>query len=248
MDSVPEMPHPRSVPAIDNLRHQDGADEIYRALYRGVEYAIVAAVDGHIAEFGTSCGRTAMALAKAMADFGNFYANVERSGRLMKRKLLLFDNFDGSPVALHPIDQAAPHIVSGAWGSRVTENATPEVLLQMCAHVLDKNRIEIHAGSYSETLPKFAPGIKFAFVHIDCDFYESTMQVLDRLFAIDAFADGCAIYFNDWYCNRGSPDFGEQKAWTDCIAKHRPRFTDWGTYATMGRRFIIHRVSATLPY
>jgi hypothetical protein len=49
------------------------------------------------------------------------------------------------------------------------------------------------------------------------------------------------VAVNSSFCNRGSPDFGEQKAWADCIAKHRPRFTDWGAYATMGRRFIIHR-------
>jgi hypothetical protein len=233
--------HPRSTPAIDALSHQDGADEIYRALHRGVEYALCAAVDGHIAEFGTSSGRTAMALAKAMADFGNLYANDERLAKLMPRKLLLFDGFEGFPVALHPIDQAAPHIISGVWGPGVTKDATPETLLDMCGHVFDRSRIEIHAGWYSETLPKVETGLKLAFVHIDCDFYESTMEVLDRLFTIDAFADGCAIYFDDWYCNHGSPEFGEQRAWADCIAKHRPRFTDWGAYATMGRRFIIHR-------
>jgi O-methyltransferase len=278
--------HPRSRPSIDNLRYQDGADEIYRALHRGVEYAIAAAVDGHIAEFGTSSGRTAMTLAKAMADFGYLYARDEGLAGLMTRKLLLFDGFEGFPSALHPIDRAAPHIVSGVWGPGVTKDANPETLLEMCAHFFDprfvqafvdkwsavnfaelaeknpaewarltelrnqeaqmlqqapRTRVEIHSGWYSETLPKVQPGLKLAMVHIDCDFYASTMEVLDRLFTIDAFADGCAIYFDDWYCNRGSPDFGEQRAWADCVAKHRPRFSDWGSYATMGRRFIIHQ-------
>ncbi len=222
------MTHPRSLPAIDNLTSQDGADEIYRALHRGVEYAIVAAVDGHIAEFGTSSGRTAMTLAKAMADYGNMYVFSERAHNIVQRKLLLFDGFEGFPEALHPIDQAAPHIVSGVWGPGVTKDAPPETLLEMCATFFDKNRVEIHSGWYRDTMPKINPGLKLAFVHIDCDFYASTMDVLDRLFTIGAFSDGCAVYFDDWYCNRGSPDFGEQRAWADCVAKYRPRCTDWG--------------------
>jgi O-methyltransferase len=232
--------HPRSLPAIDNLTSQDGADDIYRALHRGVEYTIVAAVDGHIAEFGTSSGRTGMTLAKAMGDFGNMYVFSERAHNIVQRKLLLFDGFEGFPEALHPIDQAAPHIVSGVWGPGVTKDATAETLLEMCATFLDKNRVEIHSGWYRDTMPKIDPGLKLAFVHIDCDFYASTMDVLDRLFTIGAFSDGCAVYFDDWYCNRGSPDFGEQRAWADCVAKYRPRYTDWGPYATVGRRFIIH--------
>jgi Macrocin-O-methyltransferase (TylF) len=234
------MLHPRSIPAIDCLCSQDGADEIYRALHRGVEYAIGAAVDGHIAEFGTSSGRTALTLAKGMADFGTLWAHDERKHGLILRKLLLFDGFEGFPRATHPIDQAAPHIKAGVWGVGATKDASPETLMEMCGSVLDKNRIEILAGWYSETMPKLAPGLKLAMVHIDCDFYESTITVLDRLFTLDALADGCAIFFDDWYCNRGSPEFGEQRAWAECVRKHQPRFTDWGPYATFGRKFLVH--------
>jgi hypothetical protein len=235
------MSHPRSVPAIDSLKHQDTTDEIYRSLHRGVEYIVASAVDGHVAEFGTSSGRTAMTLAKGLADFGNKYVFSEQAHGIVRRKLMLFDGFEGFPSATHPIDQAAPHIRSGVWGPGVTKDATAETLLEMCASVFEKDRIEIHAGWYSETLSKLEPGLKFALVHIDCDFYSSTTEVLERLFEIDAFADGCAIFFDDWYCNRGSPDFGEQRAWADCVARFKPRFTDWGAYATVGRRFIIHR-------
>lgn len=45
-------------------------------------------------------------------------------------------------------------------------------------------------------MAKVAVSLKLASVHVDCDFYESMMLVLDRLFTIDAFADGCAIYFD----------------------------------------------------
>jgi hypothetical protein len=237
------MSHPRSTPAIDRLSSWDGADEIYRALHKGVEYAIGAAVEGHIAEFGTSSGRTALALAKALFNYGSLYAPDPKMVGLglLKKKLMLFDGFEGFPPAMHPIDKASPHVQSGVWGPGVTKDASADLLRQMCATFIDESRIEIHEGWYSDTMPKLEPGLKLAMIHIDCDFYDSTFTVLDRLFAIDAFADGCAIFFDDWYCNRGSPEWGEQRAWADCVAKHKPRFSDWGAYATMGRKFIVHK-------
>lgn len=235
------MPHPRSVPSIDALRHTDGFDEIYRALHNGIHYVVASQVHGDVAEFGTSSGRTAMTLAKALADFGNAYSRDDKLAGIAPRRLLLFDGFEGFPPAMHPIDQDAPHIQCGTWGVGVTKDIGPDVLLDMCGHYFDKNRVEIHAGWYSETMPKVQPGLKLAFAHIDCDFYQSTIEVLDRLFAIDAFSDGCALYFDDWYCNRGNPKWGEQRAWAEMVAKYKPAFTDWGPYATVGHRFIIHR-------
>jgi hypothetical protein len=123
----------------------------------------------------------------------------------------------------------------------VAKDAPPALLLEMCGAYLDAARVVIREGWYKDTMPMLDAATRFALVPIDCDFYESTMDVLDRLFSAGAFSDGCAVYFDDWYCNRGSPDFGEQRAWAECITKYRPRFTDWGAYATVGRRFIIHR-------
>jgi hypothetical protein len=235
------MSHARSTLAIDRLSIDDGVADIYRELYRGFEYVMISAVPGDVAEFGTSSGRTAMTLAKAMAEFGDRYGPSDAVHGIGPRRLYLLDSFEGFPEASDPIDKAAPQIQSGAWGPGVAKDAPPDLLREMCATHIDAARIEIRAGWYRDTLPELEHGIKFAMVHIDCDLYESTMDVLDRLFTIDAFSDGCAIYFDDWYCNRGSPDFGEQRAWADCVAKHKPRFTDWGPYATVGRRFIVHR-------
>jgi len=234
------MAHPRSTPFIDALNTQDSFEEVYRTPYRGVEYVVGSAVPGHVAEFGTSSGRTAMVLGIGLADFTHKYVESERRHGISQRKLLLLDSFEGFPPAMHPIDEAAPHIASGIWGPGVMKDATPEVLMDMCGSVLDRERVEIHAGWYSETIPRLERGLKLALVHIDCDFYASTLEVLDRLFAIDAFADGCALYFDDWYCNRGSPEFGEHRAWAECVAKHQPRFTDVGSYGVVGKRFIIH--------
>jgi hypothetical protein len=151
------MNHPRSVPAIDALKHQDGADEIYRCLHRGVEYVVASQVHGDIAEFGTSSGRTAMTLAKALADFGNRYARDDGLAGIKQRKLLLFDGFEGFPVAMHPIDQPSPHVACGTWGPGVTKDIGPEMLLEMCGHFFDKNRVEIHAAGTRRACPRWRP-------------------------------------------------------------------------------------------
>lgn len=235
------MTHLRSTLSIDRLSVADGQGNIYRELYRGFEYVMISAVPGDVAEFGTSSGRTALTLAKAMADLGKRYGPSDHAHAIGHRRLHLFDSFEGFPAAIDPIDKAAPQIASGAWGAGVAKDAPPALLREMCETQLPADDILIYEGWYKDTMPKLDSGIRFAMVHIDCDLYESTMDVLDRLFTIDAFADGCAIFFDDWYCNRGSPDFGEQRAWAECIARHRPRFTDWGGYATVGRKFLIHR-------
>lgn len=216
-------------------------DEIYKSLYYGVGYINVAAVAGNVAEFGTSSGRTAMTLAKAMADFEASFADSRKAHGIAPRRLYLFDSFEGLPAPTSTIDAEMPHITAGVWAYGVAKGVGPDVLKRMCATYLAEADISIHRGWYRDSLPALPAGVKFAMVHIDCDYYESTMDVLTRLFEIDAFSDGCAIYFDDWYCNRGSPDFGEQRAWQDCVGRYRPRFSDWGTYATVGRRFIIHK-------
>jgi len=235
------MTHFRSLASIDRLCTQYGIEDIYRELYRGIEYVYVAAVAGDVAEFGTSSGRTAITLAKGLTDFHQVYGHSDRMHDIPTRTLQLFDGFEGFPEASHAIDKESPHIATGLWHAGLTKDASPELLAEMCAAYIDGSRVIITPGWYKDTMPSVQPGQKYALVHIDCDFYESTMDVLDRLFAIDAFSDGCAIYFDDWYCNRGSPKYGEQKAWADCVVKYKPQFTDWGAYATVGRRFIIHR-------
>ncbi|MGH9450708.1 MAG: TylF/MycF/NovP-related O-methyltransferase [Terriglobia bacterium] len=57
-------------------------------------------------------------------------------------------------------------------------------------------------------------GIKAAsIVHIDCDLYESTKLVLK--FIEPLLVDGTVLIFDDWYCFRGNPDLGEQRAFAE---------------------------------
>jgi hypothetical protein len=210
------------------------------ALSLAVEYVMGCGVPGDIVEFGCYRGRTSMMLAGALQEMGKKYDYSDRMHGITERRLWLFDSFEGFPKTSHAIDAASPHIRAGVWFAGAPAGGTPDEVRALCAQYIAPERILVIAGWYKDTLHQLPPGQKFAVVHVDCDYYESTFQVLDHLFGNDMMSDGCTVLFDDWYCNRGSPDFGEQKAWSDAVMKHDIRSTDWGPYGVVGRRFIIH--------
>ena len=81
---------------------------------------------------------------------------------------------------------------------------------------------------------------KFAIIHIDCDLYESTMDVLDYLFENKHLLDGCMIFFDDWNCGNASPHLGERRAWSEITKKYNVNYSDCGEYSCAGHKFIVH--------
>ena len=63
---------------------------------------------------------------------------------------------------------------------------------------------------------------KVAAAWIDCDLYESTVPVLD--FLTPRISVGTVLLFDDWRCFRNLPDYGEQKACREWLAKN-PQIT-----------------------
>lgn len=210
-------------------------------LKKGVHYIYGSAVAGDVAEFGCYMGRTAAILAETMAQCQYAYGGALRMHGISRRRLWLFDSFEGFPKASAAADKAAPHIQSGAWGAGTCSGGSPEEARIRCGNLVGMDHVTVTPGWFKDTLKTIPREARFAFVHMDCDFYESTYDVLHHLFSNRMFSDGCAIYFDDWYCNRGSPKYGQQKAWQQFSVKHSTAYTDWGAYGVVGRRFIIHR-------
>jgi hypothetical protein len=77
-------------------------------------------------------------------------------------------------------------------------------------------------------------------VHLDCDLYSSTVEVLDHLFTRGHVAEGAVLFFDDWNCNRSSPQFGQRRAWRETCEKHRVEYSDGGDYAVLGHKFLVH--------
>lgn len=91
---------------------------------------------------------------------------------------------------------------------------------------VDLNKVEIIKGWYKETLNKELKNKlkvkKAAVIYIDCDLYESARDVLN--FITDYIQDGTVLIFDDWFCFRGNPERGEQKAFSEWLDKN-PHFT-----------------------
>lgn len=214
--------------------------EITRTLMQGIEYLFLSGVEGHIAEFGTATGLTATSLAMALTKAKSFYAHIDRMHGISNRNLYLFDSFQGLPQARSGPDQQAPHVISGIWGKGACKALNAVQLMDMVSGHTEKDSIHIFEGWYQDTLPQIEKGVKFALVHLDCDLYESTFQVLDYLLANNHLSNGCLLFFDDWNCNHGSTSFGQRRAWEECVEKYRPHYEHLGNYGCMSHKILLH--------
>jgi hypothetical protein len=210
-------------------------------LAQAVDYVYQAAVDGDVAEFGTFSGLTAAALARSMREVERFGSDWIRAHGLGEKKLHLFDSFEGFPSVSARADVESPSVASGVWAAGAGKGRSEAELLEICGAYLDRSRVRTHPGWFEDSLARLEPDTRFALVHLDCDLYESTRDVLVDLFERDRWSDGCTLLFDDWNCNRASPRFGERRAWAECVERYRPSFTDCGAYGPLGWQLILHR-------
>lgn len=208
------------------------------ALRNGIEYIYGSGVHGDVAEFGTYQGRTAAVLADTITECDLRYSSSDKLHGISQRNLWLFDSFKGLPAVSHPADAASPHLTSGVWQEGAISDTTPALVEGFVGQYMPAARLKVISGFFNDSMVQIPSHTRFAFVHMDCDYYESTIQVLLYLRTFGMFSDGCALYFDDWYCNRGSPKYGQQAAWRKDRANFN--YTDWGPYGIVGHRFIIH--------
>ena len=211
--------------------------EITRILARSVNYVFDCGVNGDIAEFGTNTGRTAVALAQAISFLNNEYKIDPNRGN---KNLFLFDSFEGLPKARFEIDKNSPLVSAGVWGKGSMKGLSENKLLKLLSKILDINKIKIVKGWYKDTISEINENINFSLLHIDSDLYESAIDILDPLFKNNQISNGALILFDDWNCNFGSPKLGERKAFLEMVEKYSVEFSDHGSYAVAGQRFIIH--------
>ncbi len=235
------------VNSYQSLRPSKGYDyqsyrkrQIFERLTQGVHYVYNNAVEGDIVEFGTSSGFSSLTIAHAMRIYSETYPIRLASHRIGSKTLHLYDSFRGLPNPDDPIDAQSPNVASGMWKEGTFGGLNKDELFALCAQAYDRNRINVVEGFYSTTLAGIASDTRFAMVHLDCDLYSSTAEVLDHLFMHKHISDGCCLFFDDWNCNRSSPRFGQRRAWRECVEKHNIEYSDGGDYAVLGHTFTIH--------
>ena len=126
-------------------------------------------------------------------------------------RFFAFDSFEGLP-ALRGIDVESRDFVEGqyAYGS-------DEFRSSIASRGVDLTKIITVPGWFdqtcnSATISKFEMR-RASIIHIDCDLYESTTTVLD--FIRPLITDGTVLIFDDWFCFRGNPNLGEQRAFRE---------------------------------
>ncbi len=210
------------------------------ALSTGVAVLYGADIDGDIAEFGTMTGATARGLARAIATCDATLTQAIAVYGSRPRTLHLFDSFVGLPATDNPIDASAPHVQDGAWMPGACCGLEPDALLAETTAFLAAERVRIHAGWFSETVPALPLDTRFALIHIDCDLYSSAMDALSGLLDRGLIARGAYVFFDDWNCNRADPNLGERRAWRECCERYGIVASDQGAYGVFSRCFIVH--------
>jgi hypothetical protein len=97
-----------------------------------------------------------------------------------------------------------------------------QFLSQVKRHVRDASKLHVVEGWFSDSLTEDNPAVrgldKVAIAWVDCDLYESTVPVLN--FLTNRLQDGSLIFFDDWFCLKGHPDRGEQRACREWLERN----------------------------
>lgn len=205
----------------------------YRPAFQlAIDYLRSVQMRGPIVEFGTCTGFTARQICELM------------NSRHFDEHLYLYDSFEGLPETTGTPDEHSYEVVANkVWHKGAM--AMPPRYEQKVWDSLVKHRpaekLHLIKGFYDRTLDAGLPRQKCSLIHVDCDIYTSSKYVLTKLAERDLFQDGCVVMFDDWNCNRASPNMGERRALAEFL-KENPRWTcsQWFHYGWNATAFIFH--------
>lgn len=155
-----------------------------------------------------------------------------------------FDSFEGLPELSTDDQDAAvltPSFHKGNFASMQMELVKQSIL--SCSR-MSADELTLVPGFFNESLPKFSKETLAQqgnplVIYIDCDLYSSTVDVLQF---IDSFVTtGTWVLFDDYWCYRGSPQAGEQKAIREWMEdSNRVGLQPYCNFDGWGRAFIAY--------
>lgn len=223
-------------PSYDSRR---SANRVYKyAFDRCFDFLYMNKIYGDIVEFGTFNGYTARLLA----------GNIKKYN--WGRSLFLFDSFEGLPEIVSKVDQACYEVKDQkVWckGAISTSKGTEKYIFRSIQSIIPDRKTNVIKGFFSDTLKADVFDDKLALVHIDCDLYQSTFDVLRNLVDWRLLQDGTILMFDDYNCSRGNPAMGERKAIADVFNdKSRYSLSPYINYGWHGAAFIVHEIESKL--
>jgi O-methyltransferase len=185
---------------------------------------------GDYLEFGTYRGES----------FTAFFGAAEKHG-VKDMRFFAFDSFEGlpeTPTCTAATDNAAK--TGFAPGNYACSQEEFRDILN--SKGVDMSRVTLVPGFYDQSLTptlKTELSLEYAgIVNIDCDIYESTVDVLS--FITSLLRDGSLLLFDDWFAYGSHPFRGEQRACREWLEAN-PQFhlTEYFKYTRTGVAFIV---------
>ena len=237
--------------------YEDGAPLNDSVFVKNVcKFVVNECIVGDYYEFGVFRGQTLVAFYLRLMDVvKKRIANTEVNDRgaiaLGLRKKIqtetifhAFDSFEGLPP-LTPDDEKSLDFAAGQYRSGI------DVLRRLSErNGMPASRLRCHKGWFSETCTYeylTANSLKpAAIIWLDCDLYSSASQALKLVGML--IQDGTLIIIDDWYCFKGHPERGVQKAWFEFVNSdefaRKFMFSDYQTDGWARKSFIVHQKEA----
>jgi hypothetical protein len=198
-----------------------------KTIRTAMEFVYYSNLHGDYLEFGVFQG----------AHFTSAYHFAQLNG-LDFMRFHAFDSFKGLPE-ISGRDLSAPRQFEK--GEFACDAETFKRIL--ARNGVDLGKVTITSGWFNDTLngdtKRKLQIQKAAIIWIDCDFYESTVPVLD--FITDYVQDGTLVIFDDWFCFNGNPAYGEQRAFREWLKKNPfLSASEFHKYGWAGLSFILH--------
>ena len=221
-------------------------------VYKAAKVLGAEKVEGDYLEFGVLGGRSLINAYRILNDvfrehqevhYGRSEADAAQIRAVWeKMRFFAFDSFEGLP-ALGKVDSQGSDFAQGKYAS--SEALFRENLAQAGVPL---EKVVTVPGWFEktcteETVRKHGMR-KAAIVHVDCDLYSSARTALD--FAGPLLVNGSVIIFDDWYCFRGNPALGEQRAFNEWKTTMKGwTFTEFQKEGPWRNSFIASRTDAS---
>lgn len=223
---------PAAPPLITRLIRADARSDTF---FRAIEFVNYEGVPGDFFEGGVFGGLSLALIAKG--------ATFDATG--MTRRIVGIDTFEGLPPSSETHVRwsagdcarlAGAHPLAGPG-----EPASADLVRRLFAACELEPPI-LYEGRFADVLPAVVPAVHpaVALLHVDCDLYESTRDLLNGV--APALQDGTLVLFDDWFHYKGHPDKGEARALAEFLAAH-PEWSavHWTSYGTFCNAFILVR-------
>jgi hypothetical protein len=191
-------------------------------LETAIDFAIANNIAGDYLEFGVFQGRSFTHAYNYFHSRFRRYAGdrdgefTEYRRQVERMRFIAFDSFEGLPAVaqenlpLHWRGPAAMKCPKDQFSDNIAKAGVKLSDVRMVEGFYDRSLTEACKSSLQVTTG--------AIFHVDCDLYESTVQVLD--FITSLIQDGSVIVFDDWFYYRGHPERGEQGAFRQWLRKN----------------------------